>query len=124
MSSKYSYEFYKENGSSKMFNVEMICIDENGEIEPIFGPNLISFDGEKIYNLWTNYPWDFTDEEIEIFKKEDPYWHNFFKDRKKDEKPKNVEAGYPITIKWFKRNLIVLSTYKSAFYFGKRSNKC
>lgn len=99
MSNRYEYEFYKENDDDKIYNVGLWCIDEKGEADQVIGLNLISFDGKKIYNLWTNYPWDFTDEEIEIFKKEDPYWHNFFKDRKKDEKPKNVEAGYPITVK-------------------------
>lgn len=41
-----------------------------------------SFDQEKIYNLFEDYPHALTPEEIEIFDKENPEWAEFFKDRK------------------------------------------
>lgn len=40
-----------------------------------------SFDRKKIYNLFKDYPYNMTEEEIEIFKKEEPYWANFFSAR-------------------------------------------
>lgn len=49
-------------------------IDKIGELN-------ISFDRKKIYNLFKDYPYNMTKEEIEIFKKEEPYWANFFSDR-------------------------------------------
>lgn len=45
------------------------------------GKLLFSFDKKKIYNLWVDYPHNFTPEEKEIFDREYPYWANFFKDR-------------------------------------------
>lgn len=42
----------------------------------------ISFDREKIYNLFEDYPYNMSEEEIEIFEKEEPYWANFFAWRK------------------------------------------
>ena len=62
-----SFEFYKEEENNKMWSVhEKNCI----------GPVLVSFDKKKIYNLWTDYPKDFTKEEIKISKKEMPFWYN------------------------------------------------
>ena len=46
------------------------------------GEHLFSFDKKKIYNLFKDYPYNLTLEEKEIFDKENPYWANFFKDRK------------------------------------------
>ena len=43
-----------------------------------FGELNISFDRKKIYNLFKDYPYNMTKEEVEIFKKEEPYWANFF----------------------------------------------
>lgn len=36
------------------------------------GPILFSFDQKTIFNFWTDYPDKLTDEQIEIFKKENP----------------------------------------------------
>ena len=52
-------------------------VDTPGRI----GELLVTFDGKKIYNLWEDYPWSFTDEERRIFDKENPFWANFFRDR-------------------------------------------
>ena len=43
---------------------------------------LFSFDREKIYNLFEDYPDKLTAEEVEIFDREQPYWADFFRDRK------------------------------------------
>lgn len=46
------------------------------------GPLEISFDRKKIYNLWIDYPHNMTSEEVEIFDRENPYWAEYFTDRK------------------------------------------
>ena len=66
------YNFYKKNSENKIWWVET---DE-------IGANLFSFDKKKIYNLWTDYPHNFTKEEKKLFDKENPYWANFFRGRK------------------------------------------
>ena len=43
------------------------------------GEHLFTFDKEKIYNLFADYPHNLTPEEKEIFDKENPYWCDFFK---------------------------------------------
>lgn len=45
------------------------------------GERLFTFDGEKIYNLFRDYPHALSQEEKELFDQENPYWMNFFKDR-------------------------------------------
>ena len=67
------YEFYKENKEDKVYWVDNY--DKMGE-------HLFSFDKKKIYNLFADYPHNMTKEEVEIFDKENPYWADFFKDRK------------------------------------------
>lgn len=67
--------FYKdkENKDNKIWWTGKI--DRIGELN-------ISFDREKIYNLFEDYPYNMSEEEIEIFEKEEPYWANFFAWRK------------------------------------------
>lgn len=45
------------------------------------GEFLFSFDREKVFNLFADYPHNLTPEQKEIFDKENPYWKDFFKDR-------------------------------------------
>lgn len=45
------------------------------------GEMLFTFDGEKIYNLFRDYPHELSAEQKAIFDEENPYWAEFFKDR-------------------------------------------
>lgn len=63
--------FYKENPTDKIWWVD------DGSL----GDYAISFDREKVYYIFKDYPWKFSKEEKELFDKENPYWADFFKDR-------------------------------------------
>ena len=67
-----NFRFYKKKDNNKIWSVEEI-----GYI----GKLLYSFDKKNIYNLWTDYPHNFTKEEKELFDKENPYWKEFFSGR-------------------------------------------
>lgn len=41
-----------------------------------------TFDGKKIFNLFRDYPYKLTQEQKALFDKENPFWADFFKDRK------------------------------------------
>jgi len=45
------------------------------------GEFLFTFDGNRIYNLFHDYPHELTKEQKQIFDLENPYWASFFKDR-------------------------------------------
>lgn len=45
------------------------------------GEHLFTFDKQKIYNLFADYPHNLTPKEKAIFDKENPYWADFFADR-------------------------------------------
>ena len=64
--------FYKESDGDVIFWVH------NNQF---MGEHLFSFDKEKIYNLFADYPHNLTTEERAIFDKETPYWKEFFKER-------------------------------------------
>jgi hypothetical protein len=66
-------EFIKNNPTDKIWWVD------NPDVK---GEFLFSFDREKVFNLFVDYPWKLTKEQIRIFDKENPYWADFFKDRK------------------------------------------
>lgn len=65
-------DFHKENENDVIWWTE--DLESVGEI-------LFSFDKKKIFNLFRDYPYNLTDEQIKIFNKENPYWRDFFKDR-------------------------------------------
>lgn len=65
--------FYKNNPDDKIW-----WIDNPDTI----GEWLFSFDKKKIFNMFEDYPWKLSKEEKAIFDKENPYWADFFKDRK------------------------------------------
>lgn len=67
-----NYDFYKESKNYKIWQV-----NEKDAI----GTLLITFDKHKVYNLWTDYPSKFKQNEIKIIKEEMPYWYDFFSDR-------------------------------------------
>ena len=66
------YSFYKENPKDKVF-----WVDNPEEI----GEFLFSFDKKKVYNLFADYPNKLSEEEKQIFDRENPYWVDFFQDR-------------------------------------------
>lgn len=66
-------DFYKNNPSDKVYWKD--TSDQDGLM-------IFSFDCKREFNLWTDYPWKLTPEEKELFDKENPYWAEFFSDRK------------------------------------------
>lgn len=66
-------KFYKENEADQIWWVD--TSDRVGEF-------LFSFDKKKVFNLFADYPHNLTPEQKEIFDKENPYWKDFFKDRR------------------------------------------
>lgn len=65
-------DFYKENKNDIIW-----WIDNPDTV----GEFLFSFDKKKIFNLFADYPHNLTEEQKQIFDKENPYWREFFKDR-------------------------------------------
>lgn len=70
------YEFYKRKKTDTIW-----WVDVYNKI----GFLLFTFDKKKIYSLWRDYPYALSPEEKRIFDRENPYWKEFFKDRKYDE---------------------------------------
>lgn len=64
--------FYKNNPTDEVYWVEN---DELGVYE-------FSFDKKIVFNLFADYPYKLTQEQKQIFDKENPYWADFFKERK------------------------------------------
>ena len=46
------------------------------------GKFIFSFDKDISFNMFSDYPWKLTKEQKEIFDRENPFWAEFFKDRK------------------------------------------
>ena len=67
------FDFYKENPQDKVYWVD----NPESKVEHLF-----SFDKKVVFNLFADYPHNLTPEQKEIFDKENPYWADFFKDRK------------------------------------------
>lgn len=65
-------KFYKENPSDKIWWLD------DGSI----GNWQFSFDRKKVYSMFRDYPHAMTPEEVSIFDKENPFWAEFFKNRK------------------------------------------
>ena len=68
-----SNKFYKENPDDSVWWVDTTESD---------GLFLFSFDGKKIFNLFRDYPHELTPEQKSTFDKENPYWKEFFSDRR------------------------------------------
>lgn len=45
------------------------------------GEFLFTFDGERVFNLFRDYPHELTAEQKAVFDAENPYWADYFKDR-------------------------------------------
>lgn len=54
---------------------------DTSEKEGVF---LFTFDGEKYFNLFRDYPHELSAEQKNIFDKENPFWADFFSDRTED----------------------------------------
>ena len=67
-------KFYKNRKTDKIW-----WVDNLGEKIGVFE---FSFDKKKIYNMFEDYPNAMTPEEVAIFDAENPYWAEFFSDRK------------------------------------------
>lgn len=68
---RYQMTWYKNNKGDKIW-----WLDNGPRVK---GKRIFSFDKEKQFNLFRDYPQALTDEEKEIFDNENPYWANFFK---------------------------------------------
>ncbi len=68
--------FYKNDSTQKIWWVESEVMDDFR----------FSFDKKIIFNLFKDYPKKLNKEQKEIFDKENPYWADFFKDRKKEDR--------------------------------------
>lgn len=66
-------KWYKNNKSDK------IWWKDNSDT---VGEWIFSFDRKHEYNMFTDYPYKLTDDEKKIFDEENPYWKDFFADRK------------------------------------------
>lgn len=65
-------QWYKNNKSDKIW--WKVSNDTVGEW-------IFSFDKKTEFNMFKDYPFKLTLEQIEIFNKENPHWKNFFLDR-------------------------------------------
>lgn len=68
-----SNKFYKENPTDKIWWVDTSELD---------GEFLFSFDKKITFNLFRDYPHNLTKEQKKLFDEENPYWADFFSDRK------------------------------------------
>lgn len=64
--------FYKNNSSDVIW-----WLDNSDRV----GEWVFTFDKKTLFNMFADYPHKLTDEQKEIFDRENPYWANFFKDR-------------------------------------------
>lgn len=65
--------FYKNNENDLIW-----WVDNTDQL----GIWLFSFDKKKIFNMFADYPRKLNKEQKEIFDRENPYWADFFKNRK------------------------------------------
>lgn len=65
-------EFYKRNPKDKIWWKKTKAIG-NWEF---------SYDKKKVFNMFRDYPWELTPEQKAVFDKENPYWAEFFSDRR------------------------------------------
>lgn len=68
--------FYKENEGDRIW-----WLDNDGTE----GEFVFSFNRIKTFNLFRDYPWKLTEEQKRIFDEEQPFWADFFSDRRMDD---------------------------------------
>ena len=68
-----NYKFVKNHRNDVIWWVD--------NAEEVKGEYLFTFDKIEIFNMFRDYPHKLTEEQREIFDKENPYWADFFKDR-------------------------------------------
>lgn len=73
------------------------------------GEHVFSFDKKTKFNLFKDYPYKLTPEQKEIFDKENPYWANFFRDRKLKEQP---EECFELEVR---KNIVVAPSHPAYF---------
>ena len=69
------YEFFKKKDTDQIWWLK----EKNTNNDILF----FSFDKEKTYDLFNDYPGKMTEEEVKIFDNENEYWSKYFEDRKK-----------------------------------------
>lgn len=67
--------FYHKKPTDKIWWVDNSAYEQ--------GAHEFSFDRKKNFNLFRDYPYKLSKEQIELFEEENPFWANFFADRKK-----------------------------------------
>ena len=68
-----SNKFFKQDPNDSIWWVD------TSEVDGMF---LFSFDGKEIFNLFRDYPHKLTPKQKKIFDEENPFWKDFFSDRK------------------------------------------
>ena len=68
-----SNSWYKNNDTDQIW-----WLDDND----VIGEFVFSFDKKKRYNLFADYPHNMSAKEIAIFDEENPFWADFFADRR------------------------------------------
>lgn len=81
-SNKKKYPLYKNEPTDKIW-----WVDYYDRV----GFWVFTFDKKEYFDMWSDYPYKLTPEEIEIFDKENPYWADFFSPRKEEMKKKEQQ---------------------------------
>lgn len=66
-------DLYKNNPDDRIWWVDNV---EN------IGEFVFTFDKEHFFNLFRDYPYALTDDQVRIFDAENPFWADFFRDRR------------------------------------------
>ncbi|MBQ3066439.1 MAG: hypothetical protein IJD18_00265 [Clostridia bacterium] len=66
------YEFFKHKPTDKIWWLD--TSEEDGRF-------VFSFDRERVFVLFSDYPHKLTAEQKELFDQENPFWAKYFKDR-------------------------------------------
>lgn len=68
------FDFYKNNDTDSIWWVD--DTESMGEFR-------FSFDKRTVYSIFADYPHNLTVRQRELFDEENPYWAEFFKDRRR-----------------------------------------